>query len=112
MRILLIVAALAAPVAPAMAQRAEAVRCSVNYRPAIPCRMTNSAGGGLQRMTFTFGNQRTTFVGKAQTGWWSGTLNGRPAMGYERNRGNMVFSTTDLKTVFAWWYPANEHGRY
>ncbi|WP_404335005.1 hypothetical protein AB2M62_14970 [Sphingomonas sp. MMS12-HWE2-04] len=99
--------------AAAGAQAAQTVRCSFDNGPARACRMTDVAGrGGVHRMTFVAGNQKATFVGRAQTGWWSGTLNGKPAMGYERNRGNVVFSSTDLQTVFAWWYPANEHGSY
>lgn len=31
-------------------------------------------------------------------------------MGYERNRGHTVFSTTDLRSRFEWWYPGQQDG--
>jgi hypothetical protein len=37
---------------------------------------------------------------------------GQPAMGYELNRGHVVFSTVDLKNTFEWWTDGNQHGRY
>ncbi len=91
----------------------DTVRCSLNYGPERACRLTDTVQqGGVHRMTFDAGGQKLTFVGRKQTGWWSGKLNGRPAMGYERNRGNMVLSTYDLRTSFAWWYPRDAHGSY
>jgi hypothetical protein len=89
------------------------VHCTLDYAPAKPCKMTDRVNAdGTHDMTFVSGKTRTRFVGKSQSGWWSGQLNGRPAMGYERNRGHVVFSTTDLKTTFAWWSEGNEHGAY
>jgi hypothetical protein len=70
------------------------------------------ATDGLQTMEFVFGNNHVRFTGKSQTGWWSGQLNGQPAMGRELNRGHVVFSTSDLKTTFEWWSKGNEHGTY
>ena len=90
----------------------ERVRCSFDHGPARACVMTDSVDRGVHRMNFTAGRDRTTFIGRSNSGWWSGRLNGRAAMGYERNRGNIVFSTADLRTSFSWWYPANEHGTY
>ncbi len=92
---------------------ADDVRCSLNYAPDRACRLTDTVQqGGVHRMTFVTGGKTVTFIGRKQTGWWSGTLNGRPAMGYERNRGNMVLSTYDLRTSFSWWYPRQAHGSY
>ena len=107
---------LALPVAilvasPALA--AEQIRCSWNDGPDRPCTYSDTVQpDGTHKMIFSGAGQPTVFVGKPQTGWWSGKLNGKPAMGYERNRGNIVFSTTDLSSRFAWWYPIEEHGSY
>lgn len=94
------------------AQGTQRVRCSIDNAPGRACTMTDRVRGGVHHMVFEMDGRRVTFVGRSQTGWWSGELDGRPAMGYERNRGNMVISTTDLTTVFAWWYPGREHGTY
>lgn len=103
------VAMLIAP--PALA--ADQVRCSWDDGPAKPCSYADTVGpGGTHKMVFSGAGRRTVFTGKPQTGWWSGKLDGKPAMGYERNRGNMVFSTGDLSARFAWWYPTQEHGSY
>ncbi|AQR73341.1 hypothetical protein [Sphingomonas sp. LM7] len=91
----------------------ETVRCSINDGPERACSFTDQAGrNGTHRMTFTGPGVRVTFVGRSNSGWWSGQLNGKPAMGFERNRGNIVFSTNDLGTRFAWWYPRDAHGSY
>lgn len=91
----------------------DTVRCSLNYAPDRACRLTDTVGGGgYHRMVFVAGGKQMIFVGKSQTGWWSGKLNGKPAMGYERNRGNVVLSTYDLSTSFSWWYPRTAHGTY
>lgn len=91
----------------------QAVQCSSNYLKAVPCQLTDQVGGdGVHTMEFTAGDRRTRFVGRSQTGWWSGQLDGQPAMGFERNRGHVVFSTTDLKTTFEWWSAGSEHGSY
>lgn len=63
-------------------------------------------------MRFTMAGQVVRFDGKAQTGWWSGRLDGKPAMGYELNRGHTVFSIADLATRFEWWYDGMRHGQY
>lgn len=98
--------------APAAGSRAETVRCSVNDAPARACQMTIATRDGVRHLRFNVAGRRVEFVGRAQSGWWSGRLNGRPAMGFERNRGYVMFSTTDLRTRFAWWYPSSEHGTY
>jgi len=87
--------------------------CSSNYTEAVACRLSDVVGDDeTHTLEFTFGNTRVRFVGKSQTGWWSGKLDGQPAMGYELNRGHVVFSTIDLKTTFEWWTEGSQHGRY
>ena len=101
----LLLAAAAAP--------AQDARCSFADAAPVACRFVDNVDAkGVHHMTFTAGAKRISFVGRSQSGWWSGTLDRRPAMGFERNRGHIVFSTTDLKTRFAWWYPKDEHGTY
>jgi hypothetical protein len=68
-----------------------------------PCTLQDVADQGGHRMTFVSGRQRTTFVGRGDSGWWSGQLNGKPAMGYEVNRGHTVYSSLDLRERFEWW---------
>lgn len=96
----------------AEASPAETVRCSIDDAPARACRMAITTRDGVRHLRFSVAGRRIEFVGRAQSGWWSGKLNGRPAMGFERNRGHVVFSTVDLRTRFSWWYPSSEHGRY
>jgi hypothetical protein len=62
-------------------------------------------------MEFVFANNRVRFTGRSQGAWWSGQLDGQPAMGFELNRGHVV-STSDLKMTFEWWSKDNEHGTY
>lgn len=108
------IAALAAPSAAQVRTPAtDAVRCSMDNAPDRACQLTDTvAAGGVHRMVFAAGGRRLVFVGRKQSGWWAGKLNGRPAMGYERNRGNMVLSTYDLRTTLSWWYPGQAHGSY
>lgn len=97
----------------ALAQRPGQARCSVNLAPAKSCAVTFTVDQrGMTHMTFLGANLRMSFIGRSQSGWWAGRLNGKPAMGYERNRGNATLSTYDLSTRFEWWYPANAHGTY
>ena len=63
-------------------------------------------------MVFERAGKRHTFVAKENTEWWSGTLDGSPAMGFELNRGRMRISTADLTHRFEWWRPGYEHGTY
>jgi hypothetical protein len=91
----------------------EPVGCLRDERPLPNCTLVDTAlPDGSHRLVFRAGAVTATFVGRGANGWWSGLLDGRPAMGYERNRGNIVFSTRDLQHNFAWWYPADEHGTY
>jgi len=89
------------------------VYCSLNYAEAAACKMKDRIGSdGVHNMEFVFGEHRLVFVGKSQTGWWSGKLDGQPAMGRELNRGHVMYSTADLKTAFEWWSEGSEHGEY
>lgn len=91
----------------------DTVRCSIDNAPDRPCRLTDSAASnGVHRMVFETAGRTLVFVGRQQTGWWAGKLDGRPAMGYERNRGNVVLSTYDLRTTLSWSYPGQAHGTY
>ena len=77
--------------------------CEINYSKADTCRMSDTvAADGTHTMVFVTGQQRIEFVGKSQTGWWSGKLEGQPAMGREINRGHIMFSTVDLQSAFEW----------
>lgn len=109
------VAAVALAVLPAHAGAAttEAVQCALDQAEAVACTLSDTVDqDGLHHMAFTAGNRETAFVGRSQSGWWSGTLDGKPAMGYELNRGHVVFSTTDLRTRFEWWSRGHRHGTY
>ena len=102
--------ALAMATAPAAAVPAT---CSLDYGKPVPCRVADRVdGNGGHATTFTMGQRILKFVGKSQTGWWSGTLDGKPAMGVELNRGHVRFSTTDLATSFDYWFTGQEHGTY
>lgn len=91
----------------------ERVICSIGDTAERPCVYTTRIDArGMHHMTFRTSRGRAVFIGRAQSGWWSGRLNGKLAMGYERNRGNMVFSTYDLSTRLSWWYPRDAHGTY
>lgn len=98
---------------PADAARSASMHCEVDHGRPQPCRMTDHVDRHLvHSMRFTLPGRTVTFQGKAQTGWWSGTLDGKPAMGYELNRGHVVYSTTDLGTTFEWWSSGMQHGNY
>ena len=116
-RLLLILPLFFLTATPAFAQGGvtgvDKVRCALGAQPARTCSMKDTAStGGAHTMVFTGAGPRLTFVGKRQNGWWSGKLNGKPAMGYERNRGNVVMATYDQSVSFSWWYPGSEHGTY
>lgn len=89
------------------------VLCVFDYAPPQPCTLRDHVeADGTHVMTFVTADGRTRFTGKSQSGWWSGQLDGRPAMGYELNRGHIVYSTVDLTTTFEWWSEGNQHGSY
>ncbi len=97
--------------APALAN--EGLRCSIDYRPDRACTMTDRVENGVHHLEFRLDDgRRVIFIGRSQTGWWSGVLDGKPAMGFERNRSHVIFSTADLQTTFTWWRPGSEHGTY
>jgi hypothetical protein len=108
----LVAAAAAGSATPADAVKVSA-SCSLDYAQAAPCTLSDSVGPNeVHTIDFVFGTIRVRFTGKTQTGWWSGTLNGKPAMGYELNRGHTLYVTTDLATRFEWWSQGHEHGTY
>jgi hypothetical protein len=87
------------------ADRAAEIYCVVNTSEARPCITrfaTDVRGVRTVRMT----------VGRARDGWWSGRLNGKPAMGYELNRANVKFSTSDLSLSVQYYYSGSQNGTY
>lgn len=92
---------------------AESMQCVLDHGKPLPCSMTDHVDSQLvHSIRFTLPDRTVTFAGKTQTGWWSGKLDGKPAMGYELNRGHVVYSTGDLGTAFEWWLPGMRHGNY
>ncbi|NEU94943.1 hypothetical protein [Bradyrhizobium uaiense] len=77
--------------------------CALDAAQPKPCSVSDTvATDGQHDLRFSFGSIAVSFFGRNAGAWWSGELNGRPAMGYERNRGHTVLSATDLKTTFEW----------
>jgi hypothetical protein len=98
---------------PPVEVRPVQVQCSVDQAVAGPCVMRDRvAPDGTHHITFQTADGSVRFVGRSQGGWWSGELDGRPAMGYERNRGRVAYSTADLTRTFEWWSQGHEHGAY
>lgn len=92
---------------------ASTMYCALNGAPAQACRMDDTVDADLvHAMRFSIGPNVVRFDGKAQGPWWSGQLDGKPAMGYELNRGHTIYSTGDLTTQFEWWYADMQHGSY
>lgn len=93
---------------------ASTLYCQSGAQPAQTCRMNIKTEPGDADMTleFTLASGSVRFKGQHQSAWWSGQLNGKPAMGYELNRGHTLYSTTDLSTTFEWWYGDMQHGSY
>lgn len=105
--------ALALIAAPLAAQTPEKVMCALDGAKPAPCTMTVTASAdGNHSLVFAAGTKRVRVTGKSQTGWWSGTLDGKPAMGIEMNRGYTRWSSTDLTQTFDWFYPGQQHGTY
>lgn len=113
-RILALLLLTAGVATPALADDVSvSAHCSRDYAPAVDCRLGDTVGAdGQHTMNFVAGDKRTQFIGRSQSGWWSGKLDGKPAMGYELNRGHVVISTTDLESTFEWWSDGNQHGSY
>lgn len=78
--------------------------CTISFGPA-----DNEAS---RVVAFKVGSDSFIFRGNSQGRWWSGTLNGKQAMGYELNRGHVVFSNQALDQQFEYWTKGNEHGNY
>lgn len=93
---------------------AEPATCVFDTAPPEPCtiRFASDGKGGTQLHAEGKAGHKADFAGKRGSGWWAGTLNGAPAMGYERNRGNVVFSTSTLDRSFQYWTRGSEHGNY
>lgn len=91
----------------------ETAQCAIDFGPARTCAVSDQvAADGTHHLRFDVDGKTVVFVGKSQTGWWSGTLDGKPAMGYELNRGHTVYSTGDLGQRFEWWTEGKQHGSY
>ena len=87
--------------------------CVFGVDPPRSCTVDFVAGpNGSTVLLARSGRRSLRFVGRRSDGWWSGTLGGRRAMGFELNRGNIVFRTADLRTSFQYWTPGSEHGSY
>lgn len=88
--------------------------CIFDVAPPEPCTIdVRVDADGTTRLEATgSGGRRARFAGRRADGWWSGTLDGAPAMGYERNRGNVAFATQALDRSFQYWTAGNAHGRY
>ncbi|MBO9623382.1 MAG: hypothetical protein J7500_11795 [Sphingomonas sp.] len=92
---------------------AESATCVFDTAPPEPCEIVFTVDRGNTRMVARGrSGKRVTFVGRRNSGWWSGTLDGAQAMGRELNRGNVVFSTRALDRSFQYWTRGNEHGSY
>jgi hypothetical protein len=98
---------------PAWADRAAEIYCVVNASEARPCftRFTTDVRG-VRTVRMAIGKTEYIFIGRAKNGWWSGRLNGKPAMGYELNRANVKFSTSDLTLSVQYYYTGFENGTY
>lgn len=98
----------------AAALTAEPATCVFGTAPPEPCRLSFAAGkdGATRLRARGKSGRQAVFAGKRAGGWWSGTLDGKPAMGHELNRGNVVFSTRDLGRSFQYWTAGNAHGSY
>lgn len=91
----------------------ETVQCSFGDAPAVACTLHDRVDrDGMHHMQFVAGDHATTFTGRMQSGWWSGWLNGKKAMGYELNRGHVVYSTAAMDARFEWWSTGKQHGTY
>lgn len=92
---------------------AESATCVFDTAPPEPCTIAFTVQRGTTRMAARGrSGKRAVFVGRRASGWWSGTLDGAPAMGHELNRGNVVFSTRTLGRSFQYWTRGNQHGTY
>lgn len=77
--------------------------CSLDAGQPKPCSISDRVtADGQHDLRFSFDGITARFLGRNAGAWWSGKLNGRPAMGYERHRGYTIFSATDLKATFEW----------
>ena len=99
----------------ALQATAEPATCVFDTLPPEPCTVSfavHGEGATELRAKSTKGGHAAIFVGQRQSGWWSGTLDGAPAMGYELNRGNVTFATRALGKTFQYYTSGGEHGSY
>lgn len=100
---------------PVLAAEPEKATCVFDNGPPEPCSIvftTRRDGTSEMRAKAASGNHQAVFVGKRQSGWWAGTLDGAAAMGFERNRGNVTLSTRALSRTFEYHTSGNGHGNY
>ena len=91
----------------------EKATCLLDNNLPAPCKVVfDKQADGQDIVTLDIDGKTIVFTGMHQGEWWSGELAGKPAMGYERNRGNVVFSARDLTMTLQYWTQGNEHGSY
>lgn len=96
-------------------QASEQATCVFDTAPPEPCTVAFAvhADGVIElRAKARKGEHQAVFVGRRQSGWWAGTLDGAAAMGYELNRGNVTFATCALDRTFQYYSAGHEHGSY
>ena len=100
------------------AANGEAVTCAFEDGSETRCIMSIAEVPGTtdhgpdQEIMWTSRVRFAIFVGRRMGPWWSGELDGEPAMGFELNRGHVVLSTRDLEHTFRYWADGMEHGNY
>lgn len=100
--------------AAAASAASEPATCVFDVAAPEPCTVSFDVRGDVTelRAQATSSDRKAIFVGQRQSGWWSGTLDGEAAMGYELNRANVTFSTRALRRTFQYYTAGGEHGNY
>ncbi|MGK6318110.1 hypothetical protein [Sphingomonas sp. DT-204] len=101
--------------AAATAQTSEQATCVFDTAPSERCTVTfivRTDGATELRAKALEGGHQAVFIGRRQSGWWAGTLDGAAVMGYELNRGNVTFATRALDRTFQYYTAGHEHGSY
>ncbi|UIJ46502.1 hypothetical protein LZK98_06015 [Sphingomonas cannabina] len=97
------------------AQTSEQATCAFDTAPPESCTVAftvRTDGTTELRAKAIKGEHQAVFIGRRQSGWWAGTLDGAEAMGYELNRGNVTFATRALDRTFQYYTAGHEHGSY
>lgn len=99
-----------AAVLAATAARAETIKvtCSIDFGPDRPCTLVSDDSGraGPFREKLIAGRRVVNLATiDNQSGWHTVTIDGRPGMAYELNRGHWTMATTDLKHFVEYRYP-------